>query len=129
MAWPALAELCRVALRLGYLSWGLIMMPLSRSLRRLCSLSHLPFLREMLVLAGSHWCSHQECCTAADAQVRGGTKLCFLLLIVCVTICIILSVVVVFSDCFSSQSKSGWTTPRNLSEMEYNIHSYSFVIV
>lgn len=40
-SWLALATLRRVALRLGYLSWGLIMMLLSRSLRRLCSLSRL----------------------------------------------------------------------------------------
>lgn len=45
MAWLALVRLRRVALRLGYLSWGLIMMLLSRSLRWLCSLSRLqPFV-------------------------------------------------------------------------------------
>lgn len=36
--WLALAKQRCVALRLGYLSWGLIMMLLSWSLRRLCSL-------------------------------------------------------------------------------------------
>lgn len=41
MAWLGPARLRRVALRPGYLSWGLIMMLLSRSLRRLCSLRRL----------------------------------------------------------------------------------------
>lgn len=45
MGWLAMARLRRVALRLGYLSWGLIMMLLSLSLRQLCFLSLLqPFV-------------------------------------------------------------------------------------
>lgn len=41
-SWLALTRLHHFALRLGYLSWGFIMMLLSQSLRPLCSLGLLP---------------------------------------------------------------------------------------
>lgn len=59
--------LCHVALMLGYLSWGLIMMPLSRSLRRLCSVGHLRSFMRREAWQGPHF----KCCNGAlDAQAR-----------------------------------------------------------
>lgn len=62
--WHSLASPGQAALRCvraGLFIQAFIMMPLSRSLRCLCSCSHLRPLRRIWVLAASHHPSHLEC--------------------------------------------------------------------
>lgn len=69
-AWRVLARLHCVAFRVGVFIQAFIMMPLSRSLRCLCSCSHLRPFAGSRVLAASHHRSHLECCSGFIGEGR-----------------------------------------------------------